>query len=53
MTAPSTNETELKKACTEKLAKTNDPVEKLRLKCLARGIDGIRGLGRYVRVQLL
>lgn len=46
MTTPLSNETELKRTAAEKLAKTNDPVEMLRMKCLARGIDGIRGLGR-------
>lgn len=38
---------EMKRKCNEAAAKTSDPLEKLRLKCLARGASGIKGLGRY------
>lgn len=52
MTAPATTEQELKHAATERLRKTKDPVEILRLRCLSRGVDSIRRLGRYVNLGL-
>ncbi|XP_003390641.1 PREDICTED: calcyphosin-like protein [Amphimedon queenslandica] len=42
---------EMKRKCNEAAAKTSDPLEKLRLKCLARGASGIKGLGRVFRIM--
>lgn len=42
------DESEFKQRSAERLKKTNDPVERLRLTCLSRGAHGIRGLARYV-----
>lgn len=35
----------------EQLKSCKDPLEMLRLKCLERGANGIKGLGRYVTVR--
>lgn len=37
---------ELKKKAEAQLQSTKDPLERLRLQCLARGASGIKGLGR-------
>lgn len=47
MAATQRGERELKKKAEAQLAKgTKDPLERLRLQCLARGASGIKGLGR-------
>lgn len=37
---------ELKKKAEAQLQSAKDPLERLRLQCLARGANGIKGLGR-------
>ena len=37
---------ELKKKAASQLQTAKDPLERLRLQCLARGASGIKGLGR-------
>jgi hypothetical protein len=46
------HEQELKQKAAHSIAKTTDPIEKLRLKCLARGASGIKGIGRYIHVHV-
>ena len=54
MAATQRGERELKKKAEAQLAKgTKDPLERLRLQCLARGASGIKGLGRYVSVSFI
>ena len=48
MADTSRQEQELKQKAAAGIDKAKDPIEKLRLKCLARGASGIKGLGRYV-----
>lgn len=48
MAATQRGERELKKKAEAQLKNTKDPLERLRLQCLARGASGIKGLGRYV-----
>lgn len=45
------HEQELKQKAAHSIAKTTDPIEKLRLKCLARGASGIKGIGRIFRIM--
>ncbi|KAI8509955.1 PREDICTED: calcyphosin-like protein [Branchiostoma belcheri] len=42
---------ELKIKAKNQLAKTEDPIEKLRLQCLSRGSSGIKGLGRVFKIM--
>lgn len=48
MAATELHEQDMKKKCEREMNNTKDPIEKLRLKCLARGASGIKGLSRYV-----
>ena len=48
MADTSRQEQELKQKAAAGIDKAKDPIERLRLKCLARGASGIKGLGRYV-----
>uniref|UniRef100_A0A0M3IJY3 Calcyphosin-like protein n=1 Tax=Ascaris lumbricoides TaxID=6252 RepID=A0A0M3IJY3_ASCLU len=42
---------ELKQRALKASEQTNDPIEKLRYHCLARGVAGIKGLGRVFRIM--
>ena len=47
-------EQELKRKVDKELKTVTDPVERLRLKCLSRGANGIKGMGRLVlAVQII
>lgn len=50
MAATSRQNRELQQKCKKQLQTVTDPVEKLRLRCLARGANGIKGLGRAFRI---
>lgn len=47
MAATHRHEQDMVRKCESAASKTTDPLEQLRLKCLARGAAGIKGLGRY------
>ena len=49
-TASTRNEEDMMANAKRRLAQVNDPVEKLRLMCLSRGVSGIMGMGKYVPV---
>ncbi|XP_064605115.1 calcyphosin-like protein isoform X1 [Liolophura sinensis] len=51
MAATRRTENEMKLKCSKQLAKATDPLEKLRLKCLARGANGIKGLARAFKIM--
>ena len=46
MAATHRHEKELRDKCEKAINITEDPLELLRLKCLARGVSGIKGIGR-------
>lgn len=46
MAATHRHELEMKTKCQKAAQKVTDPLELLRLKCLARGASGIKGIGR-------
>ena len=52
MAATHRQEDEMKRKCQEAVTGATDPLEKLRLKCLARGAAGIKGMGRYGELPL-
>ncbi|XP_072032233.1 calcyphosin-like protein [Amphiura filiformis] len=51
MAGTARHDREMKRNCDKKANSTKDPVEKLRLRCLARGSSGIKGLGRVFRIM--
>ncbi len=48
MAATHRHEQELKAKCKKAAQTATDPLELLRIKCLARGASGIKGIGRYI-----
>jgi len=50
MPATVRSETEMKHDAKKKLQLASDPIEKIRLQCLTRGCNGIKGLGRMFRI---
>ena len=48
MAATYRHEQEMKKKCARAVHTAQDPLEKLRLKCLMRGASGIKGISRYI-----
>lgn len=51
MAATQRGERELRKKAESQLKGAKDPLERLRLQCLARGASGIKGLGRSFRIM--
>jgi Ca2+-binding EF-hand superfamily protein len=51
MTTTDALERDLKMKSQKALSEATDPVEVLRLKCLSRGANGIKGLGRMFRIM--
>jgi len=51
MAATARHEEEMKTKATKALQHATDPVEKLRLQCLQRGVTGIKGFGRAFRIM--
>ncbi|XP_076810494.1 calcyphosin-like protein [Clavelina lepadiformis] len=51
MAGASPYEREMSQKALRLLPETSDPIERLRLKCLARGATGIKGLGRSFRIM--
>lgn len=51
MAATARQERELKEKSEKALQTATDPVEKLRLQCLARGANGIKGIGRTFKIM--
>ncbi len=47
MAGTSRHDREMAISAKKQLANCSDPIERLRLQCLARGSAGIKGLGRY------
>ncbi|XP_056369281.1 calcyphosin-like protein [Oenanthe melanoleuca] len=50
MSGTSRHDQEMMRKAKASLSKTTDPLEKLRLQCLAKGSAGIKGLGRVFRI---
>lgn len=48
MAATARHEEELKRKALKAIQTSQDPIEVLRAKCLARGANGIRGLSRFI-----
>ncbi|XP_013077437.1 calcyphosin-like protein isoform X1 [Biomphalaria glabrata] len=51
MAATKRGQAELQMKCKKALQTTTDPVERLRLACLARGASGIKGLARTFKIM--
>jgi len=49
--ATARSQEELKRKANLAMQTSKDPIEILRAKCLARGADGIRGLGRLFKIM--
>ncbi|XP_070563688.1 calcyphosin-like protein [Ptychodera flava] len=51
MAGTARHDKEMQMEANKKLKTTKDPIEKLRLRCLARGSSGIKGLGRVFKIM--